>query len=216
MGLSVGGVRIRNMILAAVMNPEMFSAVEDAISRLKRGDVNALGAIMSRYQHRLYRFLLRLVKDPIAAEDLFQQTWLRLIERIGQYDVRQNFEAWMFTVARHLAIDYLRRQRRVSLDAPGDLEIAPVDHLSSETHDALHQLIEYERRELLAEAITELPVIHREVLSLRFEEEMKLDEIAQITGVPLSTVKSRLLRALENLRLTLKSRIPGGGNSERA
>ena len=193
-------VRIRIMILAASMNPDTFSTPEDSIARLKRGDMDALATIMSRYQHRLYRFLLRLTQNTAAAEDLFQQTWLRVIEKIGRFDAGRHFDAWLFSVARNLAIDYLRQRRSVSLDEPEDFGVAPVERLAAGGMDPLERLLEFERGTILTAAIAGLPVIHREVLTLRFEEEMKLEQIAEVAGVPLSTVKSRLLRALENLR----------------
>jgi RNA polymerase sigma-70 factor (ECF subfamily) len=77
---------------------------------------------------------------------------------------------------------------------------APVDRLVSVDQDPLAQLLEYERAEVLVAALATLPLIHREVLTLRFEEELKLEEIAEVAGIPLSTVKSRLLRALASLR----------------
>jgi RNA polymerase sigma-70 factor (ECF subfamily) len=196
------------MILTAAMNPEMLSTTENAIARLKRGDLDGLTAILSRYQHRLYRYLLRIVQEPAAAEDLLQQTWLRLMEKIGRYDERSSFETWMFAVAHNLAIDHLRRKRSYSLDAPDDSGMAPSDLLVSGALNPFEHLIAFERGELLAAAISELPAIHREVLSLRFEEEMQLDQIADVTGVPLSTAKSRLRRALEGLRLILESQLP--------
>src|SRR6476660_2081701 len=110
--------RIPVMILAASMNSDEFSVVDDSVVRLKRGDANALGAVMAHYQHSLYRFLLRLVQKPFAAADLFQQTWMRVMEKIGRYDVRRQFDPWLFSVARNLAIDYLRQRKSTSLDAP--------------------------------------------------------------------------------------------------
>src|SRR5215472_11061209 len=98
MGLFAEPIRIPDgsMILAAAMNPEAWSGVEDTIGRLRRGDPDALAALISRYQHRLYRYLLRLLREPAAADDLFQQTWVRVMEKIGRYDARRNFEAWLF------------------------------------------------------------------------------------------------------------------------
>jgi len=86
------------------------------LDRLRRGDPDALAAAISRSQHRLYRYLLRLVANPSTAEDLFQQTWLRVIESLRRYDARRSFEAWLFSVAHNLAIDYLRKSRPESLD----------------------------------------------------------------------------------------------------
>jgi RNA polymerase sigma-70 factor (ECF subfamily) len=193
------------MILAASMNPELLRDLEDSISRLRRGDLNALTEVMTRYQHRMYRFLLRLTQDPGAAEDLFQQTWLRVIEKIRKYDARRGFEPWVFSVARNLAIDYLRQRRPYSLDVEDEFGSAPIDRLPATEQNPLERFLEYERGAVLAAAIGELPLIHREILTLRFEEELKLEQIAEIIGVPLSTVKSRLLRALNSLRERLKT-----------
>jgi len=188
------------MILAASMNPDTFSTEEYSIARLQRGEMDALGSVMSRYQHRLYRFLHRLLQDPIAADDVFQQTWLRVIEKIGRFDASRRFDSWLFSVARNLAIDYLRLRRSSSLDAPDDSGIAPIERLESAGQSQLERMLEFERGIVLAAAVAKLPVIHREVLTLRFEEDMKLEEIAVVAGIPISTVKSRLGRALESLR----------------
>jgi RNA polymerase sigma-70 factor (ECF subfamily) len=198
------------MILAAAMNPEAFSGAQDAIDRMRRGDPDAFAAMISRYQHRLYRYLLRLVREPAAADDLFQQTWLRVMEKIGRYDARRNFESWLFSVAHNLAIDSWRGKRGESLDDSKDSgEPPPGSRLQSVHPDALERLLDFERGAVLAACMHELPAIHREVLTLRFEEDMKLEEIAEVAGVPLSTVKSRLRRALEGLRAAMDARSPG-------
>jgi len=201
------------MILAAAMNPEAFSGAQDAIARMRRGDPDALTATISRYQHRLYRYLLRLVREPAAADDLFQQTWLRVMEKIGRYDARRNFESWLFSVAHNLAIDSWRAKRGESLDDAGDSGEPPSGALGARLRsgepDALERLLDFERGAMLAACMHELPAIHREVLTLRFEEDMKLEEIAEVAGIPLSTVKSRLRRALEGLRTVVDARSPG-------
>jgi len=191
------------MILAASMSPDSLTGVDDSIARLKAGDLRALSELMTHYQHRMYRFLLRMTQDPAAADDLFQQTWLRVMDRIGRYDARRQFQPWLFSVARNLAIDYLRQRRPQSLDVSEDSGAAPIDRLVAGDRDPLEQLMEFERSAALAAAITRLPVIHREVVTLRFEETMNLEQIAAVCDVPLSTVKSRLLRALANLRKEL-------------
>jgi RNA polymerase sigma-70 factor (ECF subfamily) len=211
MGLFPLAIRIQigNMILAAAVNPETYSNAGDEIARLKRCDPEALTAMLSRYQQRLYRFLTRLVQDPAAAEDLFQQTWLRVMQKIGSYDARARFDTWLFSVAHNLAIDHLRRQRSRSLDEPDESGMIPSDRLPSTGADPLEELLESERAAILGEAIHELPAIYREVLSLRFEEGMKLEEIAEVAAVPLSTVKSRLHRALESVREAVERRLRG-------
>lgn len=194
------------MIVAAAMTLDDPVALPDEPARLRRGDPEALAAVISRYQHRLYRYLLRLVDDPASAEDLFQQTWVRVIENLRQYDPRRGFEAWLFSLAHNLAIDHLRRRRPESLDDAPVSGPSRLDQLAESHPDALEQTLEWERAALVAAMVRELPVIHREVLALRFEEDLKLEEIAGVVQVPLSTVKSRLRRALDELRRKLEKK----------
>jgi RNA polymerase sigma-70 factor (ECF subfamily) len=185
---------------------------ESDVARLRRGDLEALESVMARYQHRLYRYLLRLSREPALAEDLFQQTWMRVAEKIKHYDPRRSFEAWLFSVARNLTIDYLRRYRPESLDeTAGDAEDGETRQarLTANEPSALDRLIADERAARVSGALAEVPVIYREVLSLRFEEEMKLDEIAQVLDTPISTVKTRLRRGLEAMRHKIETKYPG-------
>jgi RNA polymerase sigma-70 factor (ECF subfamily) len=200
------------MVLAALMNSEATLSAADEAARLRRGDPDALAAAISRYQHRLYRYLLRLVSDPATAEDLFQQTWVRVMESIRRYDPRRSFDAWLFSVAHNLAIDHLRKSRPESLDEMQPSGHSRADGLAETAPDALECLLEWERAEAVAAALRYLPAIHREVLTLRFEEDMKLEQMAEIVQVPLSTVKSRLRRALDGLRSGLDRNSPPGAN----
>lgn len=197
------------MIRGATVTGEGWLGLEDEVARLGRGDLDALDALLGRYQHRLYRYLLRLVRDPAAAEDLFQQTWLRVAENIGRYDPRRSFEAWLFSVSRNLAIDHLRRSAPESLDEPREDGATGAERLPAAGMDALERLLVRERVELVTAAMAELPAAYREVLTLRFEEEMKLEEIAAVTAAPLSTVKTRLRRALGALRGRLEPKLAG-------
>ena len=196
------------------MSWESGFAVDSDVAQLRRGDLDALSALVTRYQNRLYRYLLRVVRQPAEAEDLFQSTWIRVAERIGQYDPNRSFEAWLFTLARNLAIDHLRRIRPESLDEPlGDSDAGAVEtgmsRLRSSEPGAYERVASQERSSRIGESLDALPVVQREVLTLRFEEEMKLEEIAEVLNVPLSTVKTRLRRALDRLRVTMEVRFPG-------
>ena len=197
------------MMGQATFEREEWLGLDAEVTQLRRGDPQALGTLLARYQNRLYRYLLRLVRDPALAEDLFQQTWLRVAANIRRYDPRRSFEAWLFSVARHLAIDQLRRRRPESLDEPLASGDTPGELLPAAGPGALDRLLAQERAALLARALDDLPAYYREVLSLRFEEEMKLEEIAEVLDAPLSTVKTRLRRALERLRQRLAARYPG-------
>lgn len=180
---------------------------ESEATRLRSGDAEAIARLVEQYQHRLYRYLLRLVSKPSTAEDLFQQTWLRVMERIRYYDPRRSFEGWLFAVAHNLAIDHLRRKQPESLDEPLPSGETQADLTRSANPGALELLMTKERAAYVGEAIAVLPVAFREVITLRFEEGMKLEEIAGVLALPMGTVKTRLHRAMKVLRLTLEQKL---------
>jgi len=92
------------MIYAAAIDGNFPVAEPVQVARLRSGDPAALAETIAFYQHRLYRYFTRLVRDPAAADDLFQQTWMRVMERIGRHDGRREFGPWLFSVARNLGI----------------------------------------------------------------------------------------------------------------
>jgi RNA polymerase sigma-70 factor (ECF subfamily) len=184
--------------------------MEDELTRLRKGDLEALAGLIEQYQARLYRYLLRLVHEPATAEDLFQQTWIHVAEKIRSYDPKRSFDNWLFTVARNLAFDHMRRYRPESLDEPMPSGESRLELLASDSPGATEEMLGAERAALVGAAMETLPLIFREVLSLRFEADMKLEEIAGIIQIPLSTVKSRLRRALEDLRNILINQLKQG------
>jgi RNA polymerase sigma-70 factor (ECF subfamily) len=195
-----------NMSADSLANQQSTDA---ALARMRNGDLNALSLVMDEYEARLLRFLVRLVKDQPVAEDLFQLTWLRVMEKIKSYDPARDFAPWLFTIARHLALDHLRRYQPESLDEPLPSGGHREDFIPHHAPGAMEALLAEERAILLAQAMVELPLIFREVLTLRFEEEMKLEEIAALLKVPLSTVKSRLRRGMDGLRTRLQEQLQG-------
>lgn len=195
-----------DMILGAAMEMDALSGTPVDVARLRRRDPDTITAVISEYQHRLYRYLLRLIADPAAADDLFQNTWLAVIQNISRYDPRRSFEPWLFTLARNQAIDFLRRRRGESLDSTDEGEVSRAARVPSAEPGALDQLLDFERSAMLAASLAGLPPIHREVLTLRFEEGMKLEEIAEVLEIPLPTVKSRLSRALVALRAGVEAK----------
>ena len=173
-----------------------------AIARgLRRRDPELLDRLIEQYQHRLLRYLISLTGNRELAEDLFQETWIRVLERGHQYDGRHEFSTWLYAVARNLAIDYLRRKKPVSLDLlMEDEEHAPFEPADTRPL-AWEQVAQQQQAESVGVTLGGLPAEYREVIGLRFQDELSLEEIAVVTGAPLGTVKSRLYRAL-NLLMT--------------
>jgi len=173
---------------------------------LRRRDPDLLDQLIEQYQHRLLRYLVYLSGNRDLAEDLFQETWIRVLERGNQYDGKHEFSTWLYAVARNLTIDYLRRKKTVSLDGlMEDEEHAPVE--PTDTRPAAWEIVaQHERAERISAALTTIPAECREVVVLRFQEGLRLEEIASVTRAPLGTVKSRLYRAMNTLMSQLKGK----------
>lgn len=185
-------------LFALAMEPET-----KALARgLRRRDPDLLAALIAQYEYRLFRYLLYLTGSEDAARDVFQETWLRVLARGHQYDGVSRFDSWLFSIARHLVIDSSRRRKMDSLDELLDpaREGPAQEPLSSE---GASPLAEYENTELAARIssiLARLPAVYREILLLRFQEDLSLKEIAGIIRAPLATVKSRLYRGLSAAR----------------
>jgi len=176
-----------------------------AIARgLRQRDPDLLDRLIEQYQHRLLRYLVYLSGNRELAEDLFQETWIRVLERGHQYDGNHEFSTWLYAVARNLTIDYLRKKHPVSLDGLMEDE----DHAPLEPADtrllAVEVMQQQEEAERIRAAMVGIPAEYRETVVLRFQDELALQEIAAITGVKLGTVKSRLYRGLKMLTSRLE------------
>jgi RNA polymerase sigma-70 factor (ECF subfamily) len=168
---------------------------------LRRHDPELLDQLIIQYQHRLLRYLLFLTGSRDLAEDLFQETWMRVLTRGTQYNGAARFDTWLFTIARNLMIDMRRKRTMASLDEMSE----PTDEgrafeIATDGPSPLDQFQLREDRAEVAEVLLKLEPNYREVLVLRFHEELSLEEIAKVTRAPLSTVKSRLYRGLAALK----------------
>jgi len=173
-----------------------------AIARgLKRQDAELLDQLIEQYQHRLLRYLLFLTGRREVAEDLFQETWMRVLLRGAQYNGKARFDTWLFTIARNLVIDLSRKRTMASLDEMSEHneDDRPFE-ITAEGPSPLEQFQVQENSAEVGQVLLTLEPSHREVLVLRFYEEMSLEEIASMTSAPLSTVKSRLYRGLASLK----------------
>jgi RNA polymerase sigma-70 factor (ECF subfamily) len=177
----------------------MESEASEIARGLRRRDPDVLDRLIEQYQHRLLRYLVYLAGNRELAEDLFQETWIRVLERGHQYDGHHEFCTWLYAVARNLTIDYLRRKNPVSLDGLMEDE----DHAPLEPADprpsAWEVVAQNEQAERVGAALVGIPAEYRETVVLRFQEGLSLEEIATVTGAKLGTVKSRLYRGLNLL-----------------
>ncbi|HUK74065.1 MAG TPA: sigma-70 family RNA polymerase sigma factor [Candidatus Bathyarchaeia archaeon] len=167
---------------------------------LRRRDPELLDALIEQYQHRLLRYLLHLTGNRAVAEDLFQEVWLRVLEKGHQYDGRNRFVTWLMSIGHNVAIDYLRKRSPASLDQMQDPEEGAPFEPPATGPSPFEHAVTHQQQERFEEALQQVPPLFREVLVLRFQEQMKLEEIAKLVNIPLATVKTRIYRGVQALR----------------
>jgi len=171
---------------------------------LRRRDPDLLDQLIEKYQHRLLRYLTHLTGRRELAEDFFQETWIRVLERGRQYDGRREFSAWLFAIARNLVMDSYRRKRPASLDTLLDEEKAAPLEIQASGPTPFEMTVQSEQNAQISAGMERIALEYREALALRFQEGMSLEEIANVTGAPLGTVKSRIYRGLSALEPWVK------------
>jgi RNA polymerase sigma-70 factor (ECF subfamily) len=192
-------------------DPFESSSDEMLMRRYQHGDAAAFAALMRRHLNGVYNFLARQVggRTPVA-EDLAQEVFLRVVERAREFKHEARFSTWLYTIARNLAIDHLRKaslRRHPSLDEAnphtgvtlGERTVDPHPSASAERMASAAEMAER-----IGRALASLPEEQREVFLLREVARLPFQEIAAITGAPENTVKSRMRYALERLQQGLE------------
>jgi RNA polymerase sigma-70 factor (ECF subfamily) len=184
-------------------------ADEDLMVQYQQGEVRAFEILLGRHRKPVFNFILRYVGDKETAEDLLQETFMRVIKGADAYKRQAKFTTWLYTIARNLCVDQTRRRkhrRHASLDAPMSasedsgtlLDVLPGSEMASDRKSVNKQL-----HETMQRAIGSLSEEQREVFLMREFLDMPFKQIAEVVGVPENTVKSRMRYALEKLRLEL-------------
>jgi len=180
---------------------------EDLLTRFQRGQREAFGALVRRYERELYGYLRRYLGDANLADDVFQNTFLQLYTKIGKYEAGRPVRPWLYTIATHQAIDALRRSgRRPTLSLDQQREELPngdvhslLALLESRGPGPLDAALGEERRQQVRASVEALPEFLRQVVLLAYYQGLKYRDIADILGIPVGTVKSRLHAALVKL-----------------
>ena len=182
---------------------------EQLIRRAQQGDNGAFEELLLLHQKKVYNLCLRMGANPDDALDLSQEAFLRAWRSLGQYQFEASFSTWLFRLTSNICIDFLRRKKRrqeTSLtesydDSDEGAEISVPDAQPGPEQQAITNETKIE----LARAMEQLSPEHREILQLRVIEDLQYEQIADILGVRVGTVKSRLARARLSFRKILKA-----------
>ena len=191
-------------------------AVEDLVERAKAGDRPAFGQLVEVYQDKIYGYASRMLGDPDEAEDVAQETFVRAYRSLPHFRGAASFHTWLYRIASNLAIDVARRNRRqstgnFSLDEPLESEEGDYEREIADESGSPEQLTQRrEMQELVRQAVAELPEKLRAVVVLYELQGESYEDIAEILGCPLGTVKSRLFNARSQLKDMLEQLVDVG------
>jgi len=180
---------------------------EELLAEFQQGDAAAFERLLRRHRRPLYTFFVRMLGDRARAEDLAQETFLRIVKGSAQWEHRARFQTWLYTIARNLCVGASRRdrfRRSESLDMQDGEEGRPlVESVPSEVPSPDRAAASAQLRPMLQRALLSLPPEQREVFVLREQAGIAFKEIAELVGVNENTVKSRMRYALLGLRKAL-------------
>ncbi len=180
---------------------------EDLIVQVQNGRRRAYDELVSRYKGRLYSFILRMVKDADLAEELTQETLIRVYIHAAKYREIARFSTWVFTIATNLVRNKMRQRSRrpwtVSLNPAPDDDEVPIDP-ADDRADASLDIQRAELAQLINEATAKIPEKYRIPFLLREVDQLSYEEIQQVTGLKLGTVRSRINRARNRFRQLIK------------
>jgi RNA polymerase sigma-70 factor (ECF subfamily) len=200
---------------------------EQLLARYRAGDDAAFDALVRRYQHELFHFLIRFTGSRAAADDVFQEAFLQVHLSADTFDIDRRFKPWLFTIASNKARDYLRRQAcraTTTLSAPvdnsksgtsggGGDEPSFLDFMQADLPMPDQALEQSELTARVRQSIDAMPNHLRQILLLSYFEKFSYQEIAEVLGVPLGTVKSRLHTAVANFAERWKLANPSPENT---
>jgi len=183
------------------------SSDEELLRAYRDGDPEAFKTLFGRYRGPLFNFLLRRVRDRGRAEELYQDSWTKVIERSAEFRGDSKFSTWLYTIARNACIDHQRKMKfrgHASLDATQRGANQPMVERVANPGLGPDQLASGQALgERIRIAVEALPEEQREVFLLRQLQGLGFKEVAEVVGVPVNTVKSRMRYALERLQLGL-------------
>ncbi|MBN2447830.1 MAG: sigma-70 family RNA polymerase sigma factor [Phycisphaerae bacterium] len=186
------------------------ASLESILRRARRREPEALNALVDAYSPRVFGLLFRLTGDRETAEDLLQETFLRLVRAFDDYEHEGRFEAFLFRIAANLARDHARKRKRrgpvASLDEPASGDGPDGRSVATGDRRPGDELAREEVHQGLAAALEQLSDVDREMIVLRHFSELPFREIAAMLRIPLGTALARAHRALKHLKDALRSR----------
>jgi RNA polymerase sigma-70 factor (ECF subfamily) len=172
------------------------------IKRTLRGERKAYEELMRKYEKKIFSFVIRMVRNEDVAVDLTQDFFFKIYTVMDKYNFEYKFSTWAYRICYNLVIDHIRKNQS-PVDSLDDESISPHELFASENvsrEDGFRNLAREETRDYVWQVVDHIPLKFRELILLRYIQDLKYEEIAEITALPVGTVKNRIFKAKEMLK----------------
>jgi RNA polymerase sigma-70 factor (ECF subfamily) len=172
------------------------------IKKTLRGDRRAFEELMRKYEKKIYSFVVRMVRNEDTAVDLTQDFFFKIFTVLDKYNFEYKFSTWAYRICYNLVIDHIRKNQ-AAVDSLDDESVTSRDLLESgnvSREDGFKALARAETRDYVWRVVDQIPLKFRELILLRYIQDLKYEEIAEITALPVGTVKNRIFKAKEILK----------------
>ncbi|HUZ92416.1 MAG TPA: RNA polymerase sigma factor [Candidatus Paceibacterota bacterium] len=181
---------------------------EQLVVRYRKGDEASLELLVKRYLPQIYGFARQYAGDSDKASDIAQETFVKVWKNLKKFDEQRSFRSWIFTIAKHTALDWLKRKEEIPFSRfESDTEENFLENIPDSVVPVQFAIEQKEHAKKISRMLDRLPVNYRTIVALRHDDDLTFQEIARRVKAPLNTVKSRYRRAL----LALRKHVPDGG-----
>ncbi len=176
------------------------------IKKILKGDRLSFEKLMKKYNKRIYNFIFRMVRNEESAMELTQDFFIKIYTVLYKFNFEYKFSTWAYRICYNLVIDHIRKNQVFvnSLEDDSFPKKHLVYHNNIKSLDGLEILQKEEIKSFIWETVDKIPFKFKELILLRYQQELKYDEIAEITGLPVGTVKNRIFKAKEIIRMEMK------------
>jgi len=175
---------------------------QELIKKTLRGDRRAFEELMRKYDKKIFSFVVRMVRNEDTAVDLTQDFFFKIFTVLDKYNFEYKFSTWAYRICYNLVIDHIRKNQ-AQVDSLDDETVSSRDMLDSKNvcrEDGFKALAREETRDYVWRVVDQIPLKFRELILLRYIQDLKYEEIAEITSLPVGTVKNRIFKAKEILK----------------